>query len=178
MGVGSRLAVAVFLCFLLTVDFLPAGPAPALGAEGLTRPTGRVILSVSGDIANTNAGDRADFDRDMLEAIGLTELRTSTHWTEGVQTFEGVLARDLLAAVDARGQTAKAIALDDYSVEIPLSDFQAYAVLLALKMNGKYMRVRERGPLWIVYPRDDHKELVGKDVDAKWLWQLRKLEIK
>ncbi|MDH3537347.1 MAG: hypothetical protein OER87_16515, partial [Gammaproteobacteria bacterium] len=43
-------------------------------ADSLQAPTGKVILTVSGKIANTNAGDRAEFDREMLEALGDSEL--------------------------------------------------------------------------------------------------------
>ena len=42
-------------------------------------------------------------------------------------------------------------------------------------MNGDRLRVRDKGPLWIVYPRDDYAELRSKDVDYKMVWQLREL---
>ncbi len=146
-------------------------------AEVLPRPAGKVILRVEGAIQSTNDGETAAFDRAMLEALGLRMLRTTTPWTEGAVTFEGVLMRDLLAIVGARGSAVRAEALNDYAVEIPLSDFTRYDVLLALKMNGRYMRVRDKGPIWIVYPRDAHPELNNPQVNAKWVWQLHRLRV-
>ncbi len=150
----------------------------ARAAEPLPRPEGKVILRVEGKIAHVNVGDAAEFDRAMLEGLGLATLRTTTAWTEGVVTFEGVRARDLLAAVGARGDAVRAEALNGYGVDIPMSDFAQYGVLLALKMNGKYMRVRDKGPIWIVYPRDEYSELDTVQTNGKWVWQLHRLRVK
>lgn len=149
----------------------------ALADETLPVPSSDVILTVTGDIEVKNAADRAEFDREMLEALPLAQIKTSTSWTEGQQTFEGVSAAAVLDAVGAEGSTVTAIALNDYKVEIPLSDFRDYPVLLALKMNGATLRVRDKGPIWIVYPRDDHPELATAEIDQRWIWQVKELHI-
>ena len=41
------------------------------------------------------------------------------------------------------------IALNDYSTEIPIKDFKEFATIIALKRDGEYMSVREKGPLFI-----------------------------
>ena len=41
----------------------------AAGAGNLPSPTGPVVLTVTGRIANTNAGKTAEFDLAMLEAL-------------------------------------------------------------------------------------------------------------
>ncbi|MGE0095449.1 MAG: molybdopterin-dependent oxidoreductase [Alphaproteobacteria bacterium] len=151
---------------------------PAMAADALPRPTGAVLLTVSGSIANTNAGKDARFDRAMLEKLGVRTLRTSTTWTTGVKTFEGVLARDVMAAVGAKGTEIRAIALNDYAVTIPMEDFERYDVLLAFRMDGQDLTARDKGPLWIVYPRDAHRELNDSKFDARWAWQLKRLDVK
>ncbi|MEE9251045.1 MAG: oxidoreductase [Alphaproteobacteria bacterium] len=156
-----------FICLL---------PAAAV-AESLPQPSGKVILTVSGNIRNTNGDGVAEFDRAMLEALGMTELQTSTDWTTGRPVFEGVPANALLEAVGAGGTTARAIALNDYVVDIPLADFRDYPVVLALKVDGKYMRVRDKGPIWVVYPHEQYEELKAETFQVRWIWQLRRLEI-
>jgi hypothetical protein len=104
-------------------------------------------------------------------------LATSTAWTEGRTEFEGVLARDLLDTVGAEGSGVLATALNDYSVPIPLDELRRYPVLLALKMNGQYLKIMDKGPIWIVYPRDQNKELQDSLTDKKWVWQLRELHV-
>lgn len=146
-------------------------------AETLSTPTGNIILTVSGNITNTNNEGQAEFDRDMLEALGMTEYETETHWTENRQLFEGVLGSKILEAVGATGDTLTAVALNDYSTQIPLTDFADYPVLIALKQNGKYMRVRDKGPLWIIYPWEQFPELDTNDTRRKWIWQLKAFAI-
>jgi hypothetical protein len=149
----------------------------AARAEALPKPSGPVLLTVTGRIRNTNAAGAARFDRAMLEALGVRRLATSTAWTEGRTEFEGVLARDLLDAVGAEGGSVLATALNDYAVAIPLDELRRYPVLLALKMDGQYLKIMDKGPIWIVYPRDQNKELQDSLTDKRWVWQLRELRV-
>ncbi len=162
-----RLLVTLVACFVV----------PAGHAEGLPRPSGPVVLTVTGAIDVTNAPGRAEFDREMLEGLGTIELRTSTYWTAGTPVFSGVLGRTLLRAVGARGTRAECRALNDYVVTIPLADFEQYDVVLALKMNGRYMRIRDKGPIWVVYPWDGHSELDDEQTKQKAIWQLVTMRI-
>lgn len=54
----------------------PVG-SPAM-ADQLASPTGEVLLIVGGGIENTNNGDEAHFDREMLRALGMAEIVTRT----------------------------------------------------------------------------------------------------
>lgn len=149
----------------------------ALAVDPLPEPKGSVILVVSGNIAVTNSEQGAEFDRDMLYALGPTEISTSTTWTDGVQVFEGVLARKVFERVGAEGTTVMATALNDYAAPIPMEDFQNYDVLLAMKMNGEEMQVSDKGPIWIVYPRDDVPALQDTLYSERWVWQLKGLGV-
>jgi hypothetical protein len=163
---------------LLAVVLLAASAAmPALAGEPLPEPSGQVILTISGAIENTNGDGVARFDRAMLEEIGVTQINTSTSWTDGVTKFEGVLARDLLKVVGATGENVSARALNDYAIDIPFSDFESYDVLFAFRMDDVELTPRDKGPLWIVYPRDTSPELRNQNFDARWLWQLVQLDI-
>ena len=68
--------------------------------------------------------------------------------------FEGVSLDKLMKAVGAKGERVVAVALNDYSSEIPIEDFAKYKTILALKRDGEYMPVRDKGPLFVVYPYD------------------------
>ena len=152
-------------------------PVGAAWGKDLPQPKGEVILTVTGRIENRNSPEGARFDRAMLEALGTEKLRTSSPWTDGVVEFEGVPARAVMRAVGAAGERVVASALNDYEIDIPLQDFEDYPVLFALKMNGQDLTVRDRGPIWIVYPRDDHAELRNERVNARWVWQLSGLTV-
>ena len=152
--------------------------APTVMADPLPAPTERPILTVSGRIAHTTDGDVAQFDRPLLESIGLSSIETSTDWTEGVTSFEGVLGRDLIEYLGADGETLSVLALNDYLVDIPISDFMEYDVLLALEEDGVELTPRDRGPIWIVYPRDEHPELNTSEMNDRWIWQVKSIEVR
>lgn len=148
----------------------------AAAAQG--QPEGPVVLEVRGAIGATNADGAMRYDLAMLDALGLTELVTRTPWTEGDTRFEGVLLRDVMADVQARGTEADAIALNDYTVTIPLLDAEMYDVILATRADGEVLTVRNRGPLWVVYPWNEEPELQNEIYYSRSIWQLKTLEIR
>ena len=154
--------------------------AITVSASDLGQPQGPVILEVTGNIGTSNQAQSAAFDLAMLEKLGLTTVKTSTVWTDGgARSFEGVLARDVMAAVGAKeARTVVARALNDYTIEIPVVDFHEYDVIFAMRMDGQLLTARDKGPLWVVYPRDDHPELQDERIDQRWAWQLKALEVR
>jgi hypothetical protein len=149
-----------------------------LCAENLPLPHARVILTVTGALANADVSGRIEFDLSALERLGLSKVITWTPWTNGEVEFEGVLARRLMDAVGARGSEVEVRALNDYKEVIPIEDFSRYDVLLATRMNGQLMRVRDKGPIWIVYPWSDHSELDDFATREKSVWQLNALHVR
>jgi hypothetical protein len=176
---GRRLVRSLFLAALsaLWMGAAPLAPRPA-GAQELGVPEGRIILTISGRIENTNGKGVAEFDRAMLEAMPFTVIETITPWTDAIARFEGPLARDLMKRVGARGSRLLATALNDYTVEIPIKDFESYPVILAMKMNGKILRTRNKGPLWVIYPWSDQPGLRNETGYGRSIWQIRELAVK
>ena len=84
----------------------------------------------------------------------------------------------LMQKVGASGEKVVAVALNDYSSEIPIEDFARYNVILALKRDGEYMPVRDKGPLFIVYPYDSNSELRSQKFYSRSVWQVARLVIK
>ena len=151
--------------------------ATAAPAEDLGTPSGEIVLTVHGAIARTNAGDTAVFDRAMLEALPAVSFATSTIWTDGTPEFTGVSLSALLEAVGAEGGTLRAVALNAYGVEIPASDAVEGGPILAYAMDGAPMSVRDKGPLWIVYPYDSTAEYRTEVIYSRSIWQLSEVEI-
>ncbi|HEX3347153.1 MAG TPA: oxidoreductase [Acetobacteraceae bacterium] len=143
-------------------------------AEGATPE--QPILTISGKISV--AGNAASFTRSMLEATGLRSFTTKTPWYDAPVTFEGVPMALLMRTVGARGDRVTAIALNDYSTDIPMSDFDQYGVILALKRDGNYMPIRDKGPLFIVYPYDSNPILRSTTYTSRSAWQVSQLIVK
>lgn len=185
-AIGSKAATAFAKLLLRHLGPAFFTVALAMGASmdipayagDLAAPSGRVLLTIEGKIRNTTDGTRAMFDRAQLEALGMSELETSNPFLQGTHKFDGVLFSKILDAVGADGTMIEAIALDEYSVDIPIKDVRDYPVLLAMKWNGKVMRIRSKGPIWIVYPVDQFPELQFEEYSTRSIWQLVTLRIK
>ncbi|WP_227819983.1 hypothetical protein [Marinobacterium aestuarii] len=147
-------------------------------ADTLPQPSGPVILTLEGALSNTNGNGVARFDREMLEGLSLHRTRTGTPWTEGTIDFEGPLGRLVLDFVGAKGETLIVTALNDYSAEVPLADFYTYDVILALKMDGDYIRIRDKGPIFIIYPFADFPALQTEVIHNRSVWQLKSIRVK
>jgi hypothetical protein len=169
-------SACVRLC-LIVVLIVATAAVPSARAGSLPPPAGEVILTVDGAIANTTDGKQAQFDLAALEAMGLTVVETSTPWTDGVVRYEGVLARDLMKQVGANGSKLVATALNDYLAEIPLSDLTDYNVILAIKANGEYLPIRDKGPIFVVYPLDSDPSLLNNTIYSRCVWQLARLTV-
>ncbi|SMO96841.1 molybdopterin-dependent oxidoreductase [Paracoccus laeviglucosivorans] len=141
-------------------------------ADALPKPTGPVILTITGNIENTNDGDIAQFDRAMLEGLGLKEIKTNTPWYNTLSTFEGVPFNEVMKYVGANGETVRAIALNDYETEIPMSDAVGPDAILAMKLNGQYMDVRDKGPIFVVYPYDSSQTYQTQTYYSRSAWQV------
>ena len=137
-----------------------------------------IILKISGDITRTNTGDAYVLDEEDLAMLDEVTLRTHTPWTDGEITFHGPLLRDVLALVGAYGATVTARTLSDYQVDIPVSDALNFDVILARKADGRVLEVRNRGPLWVIYPWTDVAELRRERIYSRSVWQLYSLNIK
>lgn len=146
----------------------------------LEQPEGPVLLVISGLITKTNQPNEAHIDLAMLQKLPAYRLTTHTLVTDGVLHFDGVLVRDLLdwVGVSDSASVMMASALNDYAVNIPLKDFYDYDVLLATHMEGEQLSAMNKGPLWIVYPRDQWRKLQDIRYDYRWVWQLNKIQIK
>ena len=166
---------------LTMLRFAPALIAAALflslPAAALQPATGKVILTVSGNVGEKNTPNAAVFDLAMIEKLPQRSFTTMTPWDKQPIKFTGPLLRDVLAAAKASGSTIKAVALNDYQSSIPLEDAQKFDVILAHKMNDVEIPVKTKGPLFIVYPYDTKAELRSSVYYERSAWQLKSLTI-
>src|SRR4051794_25940751 len=147
-------------------------------ADAFPKPSGKPILVVSGNIAQASTGGEVLFDREMLEALGTVSFETTTPWDKERVRFEGVPLGRLLDRLGASGSRLIAVALNDYSAELPIEDIRKHDVLLALKRNGEYMPVRNKGPIFIVYNFDSDPELKSQKFYSRSVWNIAKLEVR
>ena len=146
-------------------------------AETLPNPQGPILLTVSGALTATNAEGAAHFDLEMLRQMETAVIETSTLWTDGVRAFEGVPLTTLLAELGVTDRTVEARAINDYAIEIPLSDPSSQEAIIAYAMDGVPMSRREKGPLWVIYPYDASAEFRTEVIFSRSIWQLDRIVV-
>lgn len=164
--------------FYATLLLLTLGTAGGAHACHLPQPEGKVILTVEGQIRNCTSGLEARFDYALLEALPKVTVKTENPWDPGMSTYEGVLLRDLMDAVDANGTVLRITALNDYRADIPLADTRETGVILAYRRNGIRMPVDEKGPLFVVFPFSDDATLADEARYAQSVWQVTRISVK
>ena len=172
---GVRAGLTVFFALSTAIAHVDAS-AGEIGK--LPPPSNEPVLEIHGAISIPNVEGVALFDMDMLKALPLAQLETTTAVTDGVRWFDGFLMRDLLELVGASGSIVTASALNDYAIDLDADEFYRFDVLVAYEMDGKPLLPSDKGPLWIVYPRDQHNELQDIRYDYRWVWQLTRLDIR
>jgi hypothetical protein len=156
---------------------LAAATSAVAADAALSPPRGRVILTVTGKIARRNAADAACFDLAMLDALPQGRFYGETPWTKGLTTFAGPLGAAVLDAVGATGGNLRVIALNDYSADVPVEDLRRHAVILATRRDGEVMAIRDKGPLWLIYPMDKEPSLRVETTYNRSVWQVNLIEV-
>ena len=137
-----------------------------------------MILTITGNVQKRGGAEAIDFDLTALEMLPQTSFSTRTPWYAQPRKFTGVLLKDLLASVGGSGTTLRAMALNDYRVELPDQDWLQHGAMLAYLLDDKPMLVREKGPLVIIYPFDDKREVRTAVHYSRAVWQLRALDLR
>lgn len=156
---------------------LVALAAPSHAAP-LPMPAGNVVLTVSGNIANGSADGSAKFDMAMLDALPQRTTTTVTPWYDGERTFKGPLGSELLDLVGAHGTVVHVTAINDYSADIPIEDFRTSPIILATTIDGERLSVRDKGPLFVIYPFDYDPSLYNEATFGRSVWQVVAIDVR
>ena len=148
--------------------------AAGASAEDAT-PATEILLTITGAI--DAAVQPLTLDRAALMALPVTTIETSTIWTDGTHSFTGVSLADLLDEIGVTEGTLLATAANNYTVEIPVSDAVQGGPIVAYLMDNAEMPLRDKGPLWIVYPFDSSADYRSELIYTRSIWQLDRIEV-
>lgn len=146
---------------------------PAIAAYDFPQPKSDVILT----IVPLGSDTPIKLDRVGLGGLPRDSFTTSTIWTAGVSEFEGVRISALLDALGVRSGTIKFMAVNDYAIDIPVADLLENDPIIAEKVDGEYMSLREKGPLWLVYPYDTAAKFQTSVIYSRSIWQLDRMQV-
>ncbi len=166
------------LAFAFLASLVSLTSLSATNANALESPKGEVILTVTGpNLAHPNAGKTAQFDLAMLEKLAGRSGTMETPWTKGKIAFSGPLLKSVLEAAGAEGSALRVKAMNDYAAEVPMEDATKIDTMLATRMNGETMSVRDKGPLFLIYPFDTDSSLYNEKYFSRSVWQIKEIEV-
>ncbi len=115
-------------------------------------------------------------DSDLLAMPQIT-FTTTTIWTDGPLTFSGPSLSHLLEVAGAVNGAVNMVAVNDYKVEMPRDRIEPNAPIIANRMNGAPFGIREKGPLWAVFPFDSSDYYKSEETYSYSIWQLTQIRI-
>lgn len=117
------------------------------------------------------------FSKENLDKLPKSSITTSTPWLPKTK-FSGIRVKDVLEATGYHGKRLRVHALNDYWVDIPMSDVDNYNILLANKRGEQELRVRDFGPYFVVYPIDDNPSELSKPIYySRSVWQVDSITV-
>lgn len=162
---------------LAYAEVAPSSFEPGSAIPG---PDDEIILKISGEIDNPNAGQDLVLDMATLEQLGLVEYTIADPWLNHEEVaYTGVLLADLLelAGLPESATNIHIVALDDYAVDIALEDVQKWPIMIATRTDGKYMSIENSGPTRVVFPFHAHPEIDEDIYKVLMIWNLRDVEV-
>ena len=163
--------VLLVFIFLILSEILLANEVPVENKKVSPAYGSKVVLTIKTPEAVEQ------FTCEQIEAIGLTQLNTSTFWAEDQGEFSGVLLRDLLGEAEIENALEiKITALDGYTAFIPREDWQKWDVILATRHEEQLISVRRKGPLRIIYPKDIGGKIADSEMRIRWIWAVDLIE--
>ena len=134
-----------------------------------------IVISVEAapNLAVTSGENTLALDRTELEAFPQTRIVTTSPYFEGTAEFTGPSLRRVLEFFSLEKESRVVFrALNDYEVDGNIQELLEMDAIIATRMDGKPMSVRDRGPFWIILPLSDRPELDDQAFHRFMIWQL------
>ncbi len=169
----SQVQLKCRVILIIAGAFWVGGFGSTASADALPSPSEEVLLTIVGDGPYNNDPTGVAFDMPMLLKVGSQVITTKTPWSDASYRFKGVPFKSIMKAAGMiEGRSYRLKALNDYEVLISWEDIDAFNPLIAYSQNNVPLSRRDRGPLWLIFPRDDIEELKNGRFDNYWIWQL------
>lgn len=139
--------------------------------------TGAAAEGVILTLQDSKSGQSTTFTDAELMALPQVSFETETIWTEGVVAFSGPSLKSVIDHAGVSPGDVELYAINDYNVVLPIEKIEDGAPIIANRINGEPFSVRDKGPLWIVFPYDGESQYNTEEYFALSVWQLNRLNV-
>lgn len=114
----------------------------------------------------------------LVSLYSPTSFTTKLPWYPDANQFTGFRVSDMLKQFGIEDTLAVSfIALNDYAASTTIENIVKYDPIVAYKMNGKKMKVRNKGPYWLVFNLDKYPEIDNTVFHSQMVWQIDEIVI-
>lgn len=144
----------------------------------IPQPAGNLeqALIVNTDPSTSCGPKELIFSVKQLQDLPQKTFKTKHTWAASAQEFSGPLIADVLKLVCPNAQDIYLRSFDQYSIMVNFSKIEKYEPILALKIDGQPLTIREKGPLWVMINTDGFN-LPTRSLDSMFVWQLYYIRI-
>lgn len=137
------------------------------------------LFALTGKIKPNKPDGSFSFNEETFLKLKATKLVTTTAWTPKSEFVGPELATVLKAAgASPEAKEMRFYAIDAYEITIPISDIAKYRPVMAHTQSGTRLTIPTRGPVFLVYPRDQHPELLNIKGQAQFVWMVCKIDVR
>ncbi len=115
----------------------------------------------------------------QLRDMSQETVVTGNEFVDGKRVFRGPLMRDVMRRFSSSlPKMVVLTAANDFQSAAPVKEFFKYNVILALSVDGVALSMRDKGPIWMIYPMSDFPELRDPSYNSRLIWQLISIDYK
>ncbi|MEH0690240.1 hypothetical protein H4F05_01840 [Vibrio cholerae] len=110
---------------------------------------------------------------DIVANFEPTTFSTTLPWFDGKKTFTGFKVSSLVDYYRATNTfSVSFVALNDYAASSRIEDILKYEPIVAYEMDGEKMKVRNKGPYWLVFNLSQFPEIDNAAFRSQMVWQI------
>lgn len=136
-----------------------------------------VILTVSGNVDDSLPEGGLHLTLAQLQNLPQRTYVTDNAWINEPQYFKGPKLTDVLKLAGAKSTALVLEALNDYHVELDVTEIERLEPILAWSNNDKVMTVRNKGPLWLIFNIKSQPKLDELHFNDYMIWQLNHIVV-
>ncbi|WP_163338139.1 hypothetical protein [Desulfopila sp. IMCC35008] len=159
----GRVAVASAVLVITIFSMLPI----SLQA---TEADGSAIIKLQGSISQ---GNKKRITVAELEDLGVITVEINDPFEKKKNSFTGVMMEKFVTHYGNTGvKSVSFFAIDGYQITFSRANWASHKIMVATRVNDKYMDYENKGPLRIVYPEYDPDKHDSKEILPKWIWMI------
>ncbi|GAA5645841.1 molybdopterin-dependent oxidoreductase [Vibrio proteolyticus] len=112
----------------------------------------------------------------LTNEVDQDNITTHLPWLTDSHTFTGTSASELLDYLGVRDAYAMSfIGLNEYAATTTIEEIDKYHPIIAYYQDGKPMKVRHKGPYWLLFNVDKYPETGSEVFQTKMVWQIKEI---